>query len=149
MSSVFYSIHGISFTKGSTLLTVPTLLMKGLPSNVSNSEASVRRRQARTACSCYGFLFDALFLKIPLCWEPTMTKAEMESLRNSVMALPEKDRAQLAKDLVASLDGPVDSEVARAWDIEICRRINEIESGKAVLLDADEVLARARARLGH
>jgi putative addiction module component (TIGR02574 family) len=81
--------------------------------------------------------------------ELTMTKAEIESLRNAVMALPEEERAKMAKDLVASLDGPVDSEVARAWDIEICRRINEIESGQAVLLDADEVLVRARARIGH
>ena len=76
-----------------------------------------------------------------------MTKAEMESLRNSLMTLPEKERAELAKDLVASLDGPTDPEVAKAWDIEICRRINEIEAGHAVLLDADEVLARARARI--
>lgn len=78
-----------------------------------------------------------------------MTKAEIESLRNALMALPEAERAKLAKDLVASLDGSTDLDVARAWDIEICRRINEIESGQAVLLDADEVLARARERLGH
>jgi hypothetical protein len=48
---------------------------------------------------------------------------------------------------VASLDGPAEHDVAEAWDIEICRRINEIESGKAELLDVDEVLARARARI--
>jgi putative addiction module component (TIGR02574 family) len=63
------------------------------------------------------------------------------------MALPEKERAKLASDLVASLDGPTEQNVAEAWDIEICRRINEIESGKAELLDVEEVLARARARI--
>ncbi|MDT8399321.1 MAG: addiction module protein [Pseudomonadales bacterium] len=78
-----------------------------------------------------------------------MTKAEFESLRNAAMALPEDERAKLASDMVASLDGPADAEVAKAWDIEICRRINEIEAGTAKLLDVDEVLARARARIGN
>ena len=77
-----------------------------------------------------------------------MTTAELETLRNAAMMLTEHERAKLASDLVASLDGPVDAEVAQAWDIEICRRINEIEKGEVELLDVNEVLVRARARLG-
>lgn len=76
-----------------------------------------------------------------------MSMAELETLKTAAMGLPEKERAKLASDLVASLDGPVEHDVAEAWDIEICRRINEIESGKAELLDVNEVLARARARI--
>lgn len=76
-----------------------------------------------------------------------MSTAELEALRNAAMALSESERAKLASDLVASLDGPNEDEVAKAWDIEICRRINEIEAGTARLLDVDEVLARVRARL--
>lgn len=76
-----------------------------------------------------------------------MSTAELEALRNAAMALSEGERAKLASDLVASLDGPNEDEVAKAWDIEICRRINEIEAGTARLLDVDEVLARVRARL--
>lgn len=76
-----------------------------------------------------------------------MRTVELESLKSAAMALPEKERAKLASDLVASLDGPTEQNVAEAWDIEICRRINEIESGKAELLDVEEVLARARARI--
>lgn len=75
-----------------------------------------------------------------------MSKAELEALRNAALALSETERAKLAKDLVASLDGP-NEDVAMAWDIEICRRINEIEAGTAQLLDVDDVLSRARARL--
>ena len=78
-----------------------------------------------------------------------MSKAELEALRNAALALSEMERAKLARDLVASLDGPDESGVASAWDIEICRRINEIEAGKAQLLDVDDVLARARTRLAR
>ena len=68
-------------------------------------------------------------------------------MRAEALALSELDRARLARDLVASLDGPADPEVSAAWDVEICRRINEIENGAATLLDPAEVLSRARSRL--
>lgn len=76
-----------------------------------------------------------------------MRTTELEALKNAAMTLPERERAKFASDLVASLDGPAEHGVAEAWDIELCRRINEIESGKAELVDVDEVLAHARARL--
>jgi len=76
-----------------------------------------------------------------------MSTAELETLRNAVMALEEAERAKLASDLVASLDGPNDAGLADAWDIEVCRRINKIEKDPTQLMDPEEVLARARARL--
>jgi putative addiction module component (TIGR02574 family) len=78
-----------------------------------------------------------------------MSKAELETLRNAALALSESERAKLARDLVASLDGPQEDDVATAWDIEICRRINEIEAGRATLLDVDDVLTRVRARIAR
>ncbi len=71
-----------------------------------------------------------------------------EALRDAALALSEAERAKLARDLIASLDGPADDDVAEAWDIELCRRINEVEAGKAQLLDVEDVLARIRARIG-
>ncbi len=71
-----------------------------------------------------------------------------EALRDAALALSEAERAKLARDLIASLDGPADGDVAEAWDIELCRRINEVEAGKAQLLDVEDVLARIRARIG-
>ena len=71
-----------------------------------------------------------------------------EALRDAALALSEAERAKLARDLIASLDGPADDDVAEAWDIEICRRINEVEAGKAQLLDVEDVLARIRTRIG-
>ncbi len=76
-----------------------------------------------------------------------MNTAELETLRDAAMTLTAQERAKLASDLVASLDGPNDENVAQAWDIEICRRINEIEKGEVQLLDVNEVLVRVRARL--
>lgn len=76
-----------------------------------------------------------------------MTTRALDALRQEALALSEMERAELARDLVASLDGPADAGASTAWDIEICRRINEIENGTATLLDLAEVLARARTRL--
>jgi len=61
--------------------------------------------------------------------------------------LEEPERVELASALMASLDGPADVELAEAWDVEICRRINVIEKNPAQLLDPEQVLARARLRL--
>ena len=42
-------------------------------------------------------------------------------------------RAELAAELVASLDGPADAGAEAAWNIEIERRIEAIESGEIEL----------------
>ena len=76
-----------------------------------------------------------------------MTAPELEALRSTALTLSDKERAALAKDLVASLDGPAEDGVAEAWDREICRRIQQIDSGEAELLDAEEVPSRARDRI--
>ncbi|WP_404418726.1 addiction module protein [Marinospirillum sp.] len=76
-----------------------------------------------------------------------MNTAQFENITSAAMTLPERERAKLAHDLVASLDGPADMSVAEAWDAEICRRIKDIESGKSELLDADEAIASARERI--
>lgn len=76
-----------------------------------------------------------------------MTIAQLESLRSEILALSESERARLASDLVASLDGPSEPGLAEAWDVEICRRINEIEADPSSLIETEGVLTRARARL--
>ena len=63
-----------------------------------------------------------------------MASRELSSLRENALALSEAERALLAHDLVASLDGPTDPDVSEAWDREIVRRINEIDEGQASLL---------------
>lgn len=77
-----------------------------------------------------------------------MTTAELDDIRSAALRLPEDERVKLANDLLVSLHEPMDSDLAAAWDVEICRRINEVKSGKAELYDAQEVIARAKVRIG-
>ena len=76
-----------------------------------------------------------------------MSNFALEQLRTEALNLPEPDRAQLAKDLVSSLDGQADPDVQAAWDTEILRRIAEIDSGTATLIDREEFRRRILARI--
>lgn len=76
-----------------------------------------------------------------------MNTAQLETITSEAMTLSEKERAKLAHDLVASLDGMAEISVSEAWDEEICRRINNLESGKTESLEVSEALERARARI--
>lgn len=46
-------------------------------------------------------------------------------LLEEALALPVSDRAELAADLLASLDGVADADVEAAWDAEIARRARD------------------------
>jgi putative addiction module component (TIGR02574 family) len=52
------------------------------------------------------------------------------------------DRAELAAELLASLDGPADGNAEAAWAAEIERRVASIESGTAILEPWDDVRRR-------
>ena len=73
---------------------------------------------------------------------PTLEKVRFEALN-----LSESERAELAHNLVASLDGPSEPDVEKAWDAEILRRLAEIDSGTANLIDREEFSRRMRARM--
>jgi putative addiction module component (TIGR02574 family) len=77
-----------------------------------------------------------------------MATEALERLRSEILNLSEAERAQLAHELIESLDGPRDSGVEEAWDREILRRISQIEAGQAKLLDREEFQKRIRERLG-
>lgn len=71
----------------------------------------------------------------------------LEELSARAKALPPEDRAQLAEELLASLEASPASEVEAAWEQEIERRVAEIEAGKARLIPAQDVHAEARRLL--
>ena len=77
----------------------------------------------------------------------TVASVALEQLRDKVLGLGVQERAELAHDLLASLDGPSDPDADAAWDAEIERRVTATDSGAVDLLDADEVIRRARERL--
>ncbi|MBZ5548529.1 MAG: addiction module protein [Acidobacteriia bacterium] len=64
------------------------------------------------------------------------------------LALSTRDRGALIDRLIESLDdGPAEEGVEEAWAAEIKRRVDEIRTGKARLIPAEEVRRRATARL--
>ena len=76
-----------------------------------------------------------------------MTSTALKHALDLALELPPQDRAALAHDLLASLDGPADANADEAWEAEVTRRLDELESGKAHTVDADEALRRIDARL--
>jgi len=67
----------------------------------------------------------------------------VEELSRKARALSPEDRVRLAEELLATVQEQ-DAAVEAAWDEEIRRRIEEIDSGKAKLIPADEVFAEVR-----
>ncbi len=54
--------------------------------------------------------------------------------------LPIQTRAELAHFLIESLDGEPDDDWEAAWEVELDRRMAEIENGTVVGIQADEVI---------
>ncbi len=75
-----------------------------------------------------------------------MATEALERIRTEVLELTEAERAELAHDLISSLDEPRESGVEDAWDREILHRISLIDSGQATLLDREEFRQKMRAR---
>ena len=71
--------------------------------------------------------------------------ARAQQLLDELLRLSAEDRALIAAELTASLDSP--EEVAKAWADEIRRRADDIEQGRAELVDKDVALAEIRERL--
>ena len=66
-----------------------------------------------------------------------------EQVFHDALALPIKDRAKLAQQLLESFDRPEDSaEVEAAWKAEILDRCEAADRGEMDVLDGDEVMRR-------
>jgi putative addiction module component (TIGR02574 family) len=78
-----------------------------------------------------------------------MSSPTLEKLRSEALRLPEPERAELAHDLVKSLDSPSDSDAAEAWEKELLRRLAEVDAGTAKLVDREELRRRMRSRINR
>ena len=70
-----------------------------------------------------------------------------EELLAAALALPLDQRAALARELIASLDGPADEDSDQAWGEEIERRIADWRAGRTKGVPWAEAEARILARL--
>lgn len=73
-----------------------------------------------------------------------------EEVRQLAQELPEAQRLKLANALWDSVDEPAEgseTEIAAAWDAEIKRRLDQIDSGEVEMVPLDDVIARMDARI--
>jgi putative addiction module component (TIGR02574 family) len=72
---------------------------------------------------------------------PGMTRAAKAVLADALRLGPD-ERAELAVEVLASLDGPADAEAESAWELEVRRRIEAIDAGTVELEPWEDVKHR-------
>ena len=70
----------------------------------------------------------------------------IDELSRKAWSLPPEERIRLAEELLSSVQDS-DEEIEAAWADEIKRRLDEVESGTAKLIPAEEVFAEIRQLL--
>ena len=72
---------------------------------------------------------------------------DAQELLKKALALPDKERADLAGSLIDRLDDTVDENAEAAWQEEIVRRLEDVQSGKVKSTSWDEVRQKGRTLL--
>jgi putative addiction module component (TIGR02574 family) len=72
---------------------------------------------------------------------------EARELLQKALALPENERAELAGNLISSLDATVDQDVDAAWQQEVVRRLHEVQSGKVETVSWEKVQQKGHTLL--
>ena len=72
---------------------------------------------------------------------------EVSKLLEQALSLSVEEQEALADSLISNLGGKVDDGVQAAWDEEIKRRIEELDSGKAKTIPWEEVRERNLRKL--
>ena len=75
-----------------------------------------------------------------------MVDRRAQALADQLLALPSVDRARLAELLLASIEER-DADSVAAWNEEIQRRANELDSGRVSGVPAADVFAEVERRL--
>lgn len=70
----------------------------------------------------------------------------VERLKAELSALSQRERAELAHFLIQSLDQEEEPETEEAWAMELARREEEICSGRAIGIPAEQVHAELRKK---
>ena len=71
----------------------------------------------------------------------------LETIRREALSLPVQERAQLAEQLLSSLDSLSESEIEQLWFQEAARRAAELDQGLVQRIPADVVRREAQALL--
>lgn len=71
------------------------------------------------------------------------------ALEKEVLALPASSRVRIAEKLLASVDDFATPGIAKAWENELERRVNEIRADRTEGIPADKVMAEARRKVNE
>ena len=71
----------------------------------------------------------------------------IETIRHEALLLPPQERAQLAEQLLSSLDSLTETEVEQLWFQEAARRADEMDRGLVQRIPADVVNQEAQVLL--
>ena len=71
----------------------------------------------------------------------------IETIRREALSLPAQERAQLAEQLLSSLDSLSESEIEQLWFQEAARRAAELDQGLVQRIPAEVVRREAQALL--
>lgn len=72
----------------------------------------------------------------------------LKDIEAQALELSPTERGSLIHRLILSLEGPAEEapeEIAKAWDVEIARRVADLEAGRTQCIPADEVFAEVDA----
>jgi putative addiction module component (TIGR02574 family) len=72
--------------------------------------------------------------------------ALLQEVVSKAYNLSPEERAELAHEIIASLDDVMDTKHEQVWNAEIERRVNEINAGKAKGRPAEEILAEIQTK---
>jgi len=70
-----------------------------------------------------------------------------KKLLHEALGLPREERAELAAELIASLDGPADPDAEQAWAAEIERRAARVLTGEGQGTPWEEVRRRIEGEI--
>lgn len=70
-----------------------------------------------------------------------------DEIVRSALQLPERERAEVVRDIIDSLDDGDGKDVEKAWAQEAAQRIRDLTEGRATTLPASEAIANARSWL--
>ena len=69
-----------------------------------------------------------------------------EKIRTEALLLSEAERAELAHSLILSLEADTDEDAETAWDAELGKRLQKIESGESKGRPVEDILREIKAR---
>jgi putative addiction module component (TIGR02574 family) len=73
-------------------------------------------------------------------------KRDAADILKDALALPPEARAAVAGSLLESLDDQIDEGSEAAWEVEIARRLKELDTGKVKLIPWATVRRRLMGR---